>query len=202
VVHVSGPRDIPVCIIGDSFVAGFGDETGCGWTGHLVAEGARVGLRLDATVAGIGGDTSEMILARWGEVDRRLASWPGTAVIAEFGVNDVFVHEGALRVDEAGTVAALRGMIARAPEGRLLVVGPPPVVWEDVNERIAARSTAMAAVCAETGVPYVPTFDAILSGQAWMREVAAGDGAHPGAGGYEEFAGVVSGPVLDWLRAL
>lgn len=199
---VSEPRDFPVCFIGDSFVAGYGDETGRGWTAHLVEEGARAGLRLYAMVAGIGGDTSEMILARWDEVDRRRAAFPTTAVIAEFGVNDVMEHEGAVRVDEAGTVAALRGMVARAPEGRLLVVGPPPVVWDEVNERISARAAAMAEVCAEAGVPFVPTFEALRPGGAWMREVTAGDGAHPGPAGYEEFARVVAGPVLGWLWSL
>ncbi|MDV8000972.1 SGNH/GDSL hydrolase family protein [Rhodococcus sp. IEGM 1408] len=199
---MSEPRDLPVCVIGDSFVAGYGDETGRGWTALLVEEGSRAGLRLRFMVAGIGGDTSQMILARWDEVDRRRAAFPTTAVIAEFGVNDVMEHEGAVRVDEAGTVAALRGMIARTPEGRLLVVGPPPVVWDGVNERITARAAAMAEVCAEAGVPFVPTFDRLLAGGAWMREVTAGDGAHPGPAGYEEFARVVAGPVLEWLRSL
>ncbi|MBS7547400.1 GDSL-type esterase/lipase family protein [Dietzia massiliensis] len=199
---MSEPRDLPVCFIGDSFVAGYGDETGRGWTAHLVEAGAREGLNLHATVAGIGGDTSEMILARWDEVDRRRAAFPTTAVIAEFGVNDVMEVEGEMRVDEAGTVAALRGMIDRAPRGRFLVVGPPPVVWDEVNERIAARAEAMAAICDEARVPFVPTFDVLLTGGAWMREVAAGDGAHPGSGGYEQFADVVAGPTLAWLGSL
>ncbi|MDN4507118.1 SGNH/GDSL hydrolase family protein [Dietzia maris] len=199
---MSEPRDLPVCIIGDSFVVGYGDDTGRGWTAHLIEAGPAAGVHIHAAVAGIGGDTSEMILARWDEVDRRRAAFPTTAVIAEFGVNDVMEHEGALRVDEAGTVAALRGMIDRAPEGRFLVVGPPPVVWDEVNERIAARAETMAQVCDEAGVPFVPTFDVLLAGGQWMREVAAGDGAHPGPGGYEQFGQVISGPVLEWLRLL
>lgn len=199
---MSEPRDLPVCIIGDSFVAGYGDDTGRGWTAHLIEAGPAAGVHIHAAVAGIGGDTSEMILARWDEVDRRRAAFPTTAVIAEFGVNDVMEHEGALRVDEAGTVSALRGMIDRAPEGRFLVVGPPPVVWDEVNERIAARAETMAQVCDEAGVPFVPTFDVLLAGGQWMREVAAGDGAHPGPGGYEQFGQVISGPVLEWLRLL
>ena len=199
---MSEPRDLPVCIIGDSFVAGYGDDTGRGWTAHLIEAGPSAGVHIHAAVAGIGGDTSEMILARWDEVDRRRAAFPPTAVIAEFGVNDVMEHEGALRVDEAGTVAALRGMIDRAPEGRFLVVGPPPVVWDEVNERIAARAETMAQVWDEAGVPFVPTFDVLLAGGQWMREVAAGDGAHPGPGGYEQFGQVISGPVLGWLRLL
>ena len=205
---VSEPRDLPVCIIGDSFVAGYGDETGRGWTALLVEAAADEDLHLHATVAGIGGDTSEMMLARWDEVDRRRAAFPTTAVIAEFGVNDVMHVAGAEpgveveRVDEQGTVAALRGMIDRAPRGRFLVVGPPPVLWDEVNARTVARAEAIASVCAEAGVPFVPTFDALRPGGAWMREVAVGDGAHPGPGGYAQFAETITRPVLDWLRAL
>lgn len=199
---VSESRDLPVCIIGDSFVAGYGDETGRGWTALLVEAAAHEDLHLHTTNAGIGGDTSEMILARWDEVDRRRSAFPTTAVIAEFGVNDVMHVDGIERVDEAGTVAALRGMIARAPEVRFLVVGPPPVLWDEVNERIEARAGAIAAVCEESGIPFVPTFDALRPGGAWMREVEAGDGAHPGPGGYEQLTAAIARPVLDWLHAL
>lgn len=194
--------DLPVLVIGDSFVAGFGDETGRGWTGRLEEYGADAGGLLHVTEVGVGGDTSEMILARWAEVDRRLESWPGTAVIAEFGVNDVMLVDGEQRVDEAGTIAALRGMIDRAPEGRFLVVGPPPVAWDEINELIAARSAAIAAVCAEAGVPFVPTYDTLRADETWMDGVAARDGAHPDADGYAVFARVVAGPVLDWLGGL
>ncbi|WP_010542086.1 SGNH/GDSL hydrolase family protein [Dietzia alimentaria] len=199
---MSEPRDLPVCIIGDSLVAGYGDETGRGWTAHLVEAGLGVGLQIQAAVAGVGGDTSEMILDRWDEVDRRRAAFPTTAVIAQFGVNDAIEHEGEIRVDEAGTARALRGMIERTPQGQFLVVGPPPVAWDEVNERIAVRSKAMAQVCAESGVPFVPTFDVLMAGGAWVREVIAGDGAHPGPDGYAQFARVVSSPVLEWLRLL
>ena len=165
---VSEPRDLPVCIIGDSFVAGYGDETGRGWTALLVEAAAREDLHLHVTNAGIGGDTSEMILA---------------AVIAEFGVNDVMHVAGAEpgveveRVDETGTVAALRGMIARAPEGRFLVVGPPPVLWDEVNERTMARAEAIASVCAEEEVPFVPTFDALRSMRLNVRWTISESGA-------------------------
>lgn len=199
---MSEPRELPVCFVGDSFVAGYGDATGRGWTGQLIEVAASEGLHVLPTVAGIGGDTSVMILGRWDEVDRRRASFPTTAVIAEFGVNDVMHVDGLERVDESGTIAALRGMIARAPHGRFLVVGPPPILWDEINERVAARAEAIAAVCAEADVPFVPTFDVLLAGGAWMREVAAGDGAHPGPAGYAQFADAIARPVLDWLHAL
>ena len=81
--------------------------------------------------------------------------------------------DGEERVDEAGTIAALRGMIDRAPEGRFLVVGPPPVAWDEINELIAARSAAIAAVCAEAGVPFVPTYDTLRADETWMDGVAS-----------------------------
>lgn len=197
-----GLTDVPLCVIGDSIVAGFGDETGRGWTGHLVAAAQAEGWMLSVSVCGLGGDTSEMVLARWDEVDRRLASWPGTPVIAGFGTNDVMLVDWAERVDAAGTTAAVRGMIDRAPAGRFLVVGPPPIGEEEFDERIAARSEVIGAVCAEAGVPFVPTFDALRAGEVWARSVADRDGIHPGAAGYEELAGVVSGPVVEWLRVI
>lgn len=199
---MSEPRELPVCFIGDSFVAGYGDVTGRGWTGQLVDAAAGDNLHIVPVLAGVGGDTSTMILARWDEVDRCRASFPTAAVIAEFGVNDVMHVDGRDRVDEPGTIAAVRGIIARAPEGRLLVVGPPPVLWDEINERIAARAEVIAAVCAEADVSFVPTFDALWPGGAWMQEVTAGDGAHPGPDGYAQFTNAIARPVLDWLHGL
>ena len=36
------------------------------------------------------------------------------------------------------------------------------------------------------GVPFLAVFDDLIADPAWMAEVAAGDGAHPGASGYAE----------------
>lgn len=203
-------RALPVCVIGDSFVAGFGDRTGRGWTEPLREAAEREGLRLELAVAGVPGDTSEMILDRWAVTE----TLPGVAVIAEFGVNDVLIPDPAVdsgdsyppghspreRVSERGTLAALRTMIDRTPAGRLLVVGPPPIAWREINARTRARAHAIAAVCTEVGVPFVPTFDALDAEGTWMQEVMAGDGAHPGPAGYEEFARVVSPSIIGWLN--
>ena len=52
--------DLPVCVIGVSFVAGFGDETGRGWTGLL-----------EEHAAGDGG-----LLQQWGMMqDRSTQRW-------------------------------------------------------------------------------------------------------------------------------
>lgn len=192
---------LPVCVIGDSMAAGLGDSTGRGWTARLVESAARRGLSLHVSNLGIRGDTSRMIAGRWDEVDRRLAAWPGTFVVSEFGANDVMERDGNQRVDEAETLAALRTMADRTPAGRLLIVGPPPLAWPEVNDRIAARSEAIGRECAELGIPFVPTFDGLAGDGVWASSVAASDGAHPDSGGWEAFTSVVATPIIEWLSS-
>ncbi|WP_240341543.1 GDSL-type esterase/lipase family protein [Dietzia sp. Alg238-R159] len=191
----------PVCAIGDSMVAGLGDTTGRGWTGRLVESAGRRGLLLHVTNLGVRGDTSRMIVDRWDEVDRRLTAWSGTVVVCEFGANDVMELDGTQRVDEAGTLSALREMVDRTPIGRLLVVGPPPMAWPDFNERSAARSEAIGRLCKELDIPFVPTFDALIRNSVWTTSVADSDGAHPDFAGWEEFTSVVAPPIIEWISA-
>lgn len=192
----------PLCVIGDSMVAGLGDTTGKGWTGRLVEAATARGLLLHVSNLGVRGDTSRMIVDRWDEVNRRLVAWPGTAVVCEFGVNDVMERDGVQRVDESETLAALRAMVDRAPLGRLLIVGPPPMAWPEVNERTAARSVAIGRLCTELDIPFVPTFDALARNSVWANSVADSDGAHPDFGGWEEFTAVVAQPIIEWIAVL
>lgn len=154
----SGPV-IPLCVIGDSMVAGIGDSTGRGWTARLVDRARERGERLHVTGLGIRGDTSTMIADRWDEVDRRIDAWPGTAVIAQFGANDALHRGGVRRVSEAGTLEALRRMAERAPAGRFLVLGPAALAWEDVNARLVRLSAAIGTECERLGVPFVPVVE-------------------------------------------
>jgi lysophospholipase L1-like esterase len=73
----------------------------------------------------------------------------------------------------------------------VLFVGPPPVADSEQNVRIAALSGEYAGVCGELGVPYLAVFATLSASCTWIREVAAGDGSHPGAGGYAELASLV-----------
>jgi lysophospholipase L1-like esterase len=71
------------------------------------------------------------------------------------------------------------------------MVGPPPIADAGTNARIAALDAALAVLCRRIGQPYVPVFAALAADPAWIHEVAAGDGAHPAAGGYAQLARVV-----------
>ena len=52
----------------------------------------------------------------------------------------------------------------------------------------SALSQALGDLCARLGVPWLPLFEAVSASPAWRAEAAAGDGSHPGAGGYAALA--------------
>jgi lysophospholipase L1-like esterase len=57
-------------------------------------------------------------------------------------------------------------------------------------------------LCARHRVPFVPLVEELRDNEVWRRELAAGDGAHPGTAGYAEVARLVlAAGWLDWLRS-
>lgn len=181
-----------ICVFGDSFVNGTGDPERLGWLGRASA-GAR-----DVTVYNLGvrGDTSADIRGRWRpEMDRRLTSADETRVIFAFGVNDCCPDDngGERRVARAATLdntkAILEDASARWP---VLMIGPPPIADAAVNARIEDLNGALGETAARFAVPYCDAFAALLADETWMRDVAAWDGAHPGAAGYETLARLVT----------
>ena len=66
------PAAQQICFVGDSFVAGIGDETALGWIGRLTTRQATAGKPITAYNLGIRGNTSAQILDRIGaEIDQR-----------------------------------------------------------------------------------------------------------------------------------
>ena len=85
---------------------------------------------------------------------------------------------------------------------RSFVIGPAAIDDENENERIAELSRAFEELCGRREVPFVPLIEDLRSSRPWRRELAAGDGAHPGARGYEEMARLVlAAGWIDWLRS-
>jgi acyl-CoA thioesterase-1 len=198
--------DRRVLFFGDSFVAGVGDPTGRGWVGRVVAASFDAGLPLVAYNLGVRRETSVEVAARWHDEARpRMRARAGYGVVFGFGVNDTTAEDGRLRVEPGETVAALGRVLDGAAQLALpaLVVGPPAAGEPAQDARVGALSAAFARVAAARGVPFVDVFGALCANAAWAAEAAAGDGAHPGAGGYAALAGLVlAGGWLDWLGAL
>lgn len=196
-------RDLRVCFVGDSFVAGVGDPEHRGWVGRLCERSENAGLPLTAYGLGVRRQTSADVLARWhAECSPRLAAGEDRRVVVSFGVNDITVEAGSPRVEAEASVAALGTLldgVARAGWSGM-VVGPPPIDDAAQNRRIAALDRSFAELCASRGTPYATVFDALVDCPVWSREVAEGDGAHPGAAGYQRFADLVW-PVWSGGRA-
>ena len=198
--------DRRVLFFGDSFVAGVGDPTGRGWVGHVVAASFAAGLPLTAYNLGVRRETSVEVAARWEDEARpRLRADAAYGVVVGVGVNDTTVEDGGLRV-APGLAADALGRVLDGVAARGLgafAVGPGPSGDPAQDERIRALSAGFAGVAAARGVPYVDVLDALCADAAWSAEAAAGDGTHPGAGGYAALARLVlAGGWTAWLGGL
>lgn len=196
-------RDLRICFVGDSFVAGVGDPEHLGWAGRLAAGSARGGLPLTSYVLGVRRQTTAEVADRWAtECRPRLARGDRESrVVLSAGVNDTTEENGVPRLAPQRSVAALTEMLTGAAAARwpVLVVGPPAVADDAQNERIAVLDDRFARVCAERGVPYVPVAAALAADPTWRAEVTAGDGAHPGAAGYGVLAELIRPHWAGWL---
>ena len=120
-----------------------------------------------------------------------------------FGANDMVWEDGAPRVAPQRSAAVMQRLLGEAGALGLrpFVVGPAPVGDADADRRIVALTAAYAQVASAAGAPFVPVAEALMATPAWTSEAAAGDGAHPGAGGYDALAGLVlAAGWIDWLR--
>jgi acyl-CoA thioesterase-1 len=198
--------DRRVLFFGDSFVAGVGDPTGRGWVGRVVAASFDAGLPLVAYNLGVRRETSVEVTARWlGEARPRMRAEAGYGVVFGFGVNDTTEEGGRPRVDPDEGIGALGRALDGARQLALpaLVVGLPPAGEPAQDCRVRGLSQAFAGVAAQRGVPFVDVFGTLCANAAWTAEAAAGDGAHPAAGGYAALARLVlAGGWLPWLTAV
>jgi lysophospholipase L1-like esterase len=186
---------IRICFIGDSFVNGTGDDACLGWVGRVCAASRRRGVDVTCYNLGIRRDTSADIRARWKReaVCRLLPDHDGRLVFS-FGANDCCLTDdgSAVRVPHAQALANARMILTEAQAWLpTLMVGPIPVGDADADARIAALSADFALLCAGLNVPFLDVFGVAAGSDIWKREVAAGDGAHPNAGGYAIIADAV-----------
>ncbi|GGV19550.1 lysophospholipase [Kitasatospora herbaricolor] len=197
-------RDLRICFVGDSLVAGVGDPVGLGWAGRLGARAFADGLPSTHYNLGVRRETSADIVGRWeDECARRLRHGTDLRVVLCFGVNDATHESDRPRVAPERSAANLATMLDRAAARgwRAMVVSPPPVADPAHSARTALLDEDFARVCRTAGVPYVSVHRALSESAVWMRQVTLGDGAHPGAEGYEEYATLLDPHWRAWLAA-
>lgn len=197
--------DLRLLCFGDSFVAGVGDPRGQGWVGRVVEAAHAAGRPLMAYNLGVRRETSVEVAVRWRfEAMPRLLAGADCRVVFAVGANDTTVEHGTVRVTPERSCMALDKMLDQAAAlGRpAAVAGPPPAGDAEQQARVVALSEAFAEVCAARGVPFWPVAQTLLASRTWLDEAAAGDGAHPAAGGYDLLAqALIDGGLLDWLHA-
>ena len=195
-----GPRDVGSVVIGDSFVAGYGDPKGHGWVSRVVGRTHHPDLDLTAYNIGVRGDSSADVLARWrtegllrwkDRRERRLVVAVGQADLAQ----GLTTARSRLNLANVLDDATARGI---AP----FVVGPPPTLDAEVNERLEIIVEAQADVCSRRSIPFVDCFYPLSEHDQWISELSASrDGRHPGQAGYGLLAWLVlHGGWESWLQ--
>ncbi len=186
-------KHMRICFVGDSFVNGTGDPTSLGWAGRLCAAAQQHGHEITYYNLGIRGHTSRQIAQRWqAEVRARLPRDVDGRIVFSFGANDITLEDGKVRVPLAESLENTQHILATAQQlFPTIMVGPPPLLEDDVNQRIASLSQRLTSVCEAMKVPYLEVFTPLQQVQVWKEEVAANDGAHPRAAGYALLAHLV-----------
>lgn len=188
-------KNMRICFVGESYVNGTGDPDCLGWAGRLCVEAQRQGHEVTYYNLGIRGQTSSQIAQHWqSEVSARLPSMYDGRVVFSFGVNDTVIDEGETRqrVSFVGSIENTQQILAAAINlYPTLMVGPPPGLDSEQNERIALLSLHFANICARLSIPYLDIYTPMSTHQVWQQEIAANDAYHPGAAGYAALAGLV-----------
>ena len=182
--------DMRLIFIGDSIVAGSGDDECRGWVGRVGSATRRAGVDHTPYNLGIGGDTTAGVLARWeDEVTRRLNPEIENRLAIQVGVNDA---RDRVERDPEASAADLGTLVEGVRRSGLepLVVGPTPTAQAAESERVGALSERFAGVCAERGVAFVELHAALRGSGSFLASLVA-DGYHPDADGYGEIAQVV-----------
>lgn len=178
---------------GDSFVNGFGDPNYQGWVGRICEMARARGDAVTAYNCGIRRATSEDVGATWlAEATARLPAEHKAAVVFSFGANDRRLEHGNPRVPLPRQLEATRDVLTAArARWPTLFVASPRFLDEPAASEAEARLGGVALICEQLGVPFLDAFTPSATFRHWHAEAAAGDGAHPGAGGYGELAALV-----------
>jgi acyl-CoA thioesterase I len=188
-----------ICFVGDSMTNGTGDAEYLGWVGRVMQDERKRRTELTSYNLGIRRDRSDQIQARWkAEVEARLPSEHEGRVVFSFGANDA-VQE----IPLAETLANAEAILSEAKsQWPVFMVGIVPIPIEAVIESSRALDHSYGPLCAKLGVPFLSVFDHLMETPLWLDEARAGDGAHPGAGGYARMAACIlaSDVWRNWMR--
>ncbi|MDB5848516.1 MAG: lipase [Rhodoferax sp.] len=184
-------------------VQGTSDPTCQGWVGRVGAAAWNQGYALTLHNLGIRGATSADVSARWrAEALARLQAGSHKYLVFCFGANDTTRLGEDLRVPLARSLAHFSRTVSDA---QLLhptrVVGPFPVGEATQDARTRELCARYAERARALGVHYLPVAGQLMDSSLWRDDVAASDGCHPGAAGYQLVADMVCAWSAWWFRS-
>lgn len=174
-----------VCFVGDSLVNGTRDPKCLGWAGRLCRPAIEGGLDLTYYNLGVRRDASQQVRARWeNEVRCREIDGLVTRVVFSFGTGDMAMPGGKPRATLDEAAENTRAILEAAADYSPLFIGPPPVADAAHTARNRELSSRLGTQCAKLGVPYFDLMSRLGQSEAYVEDVKASDGIHPGAIGY------------------
>ena len=104
-------------------------------------------------------------------------------------------EQGQPRVLEAASIINARELLGKARAWLpTLMIGPPPTGDTELNERVKHLSDRQSALCDDLSIPFLSPWERLLADDTWLRDIEAGDGAHPNSGGYAVLAELI----MEW----
>ena len=194
---------VRICFLGDSLIVGTNDYEFTGWPGRLAQRETAAGHDISIYNLGIRADTSDLIAARWrAECEVRLPDFHPGALVFSYGVNDMAILDGNIRVPLVRSLEIARAMMSEAQDWKpTLWVGPQPcdddqqpfragagIEYNFACYRTAELSAAYAALAQELSIPYLDLFTPLAADATWFQTFRPGDGVHPVAAGYAMIA--------------
>ena len=178
------------------------DPQGWGWVGRLVNDIRLKGADPTIYNLGVRRHSSRDIAARWQEeAARRALGGEPPRLFFALGAVDAGLDD-TVNVPPDESLVRTRAILEGAKAAHLvLMAGPPPMLDEAFNARVAELSAAQEALCAELGVPYLNVFQALDSSSFYKADLKGSDGVHPGATGYAEIFALARdwAPWLAWF---
>jgi hypothetical protein len=181
-------RKIRIAAVGDELLAGTGDQRALGWLGRTLARTNPSPASLESFILASPNEGTEELAGRWlQEAGRRFDDGYENRLVIGLSDRDL---------DLELTTARSRLNLANILDGaaqlsvKAFVVGPPPGLDAERNQRLAELSAAFGDVTTRRKHVYVDTFTPLLNHEQWRTDLAA-NGGTPGQAGYGLIAWLV-----------
>lgn len=192
--------DINICVLGDGFVKGVGDEAGSGWVGRVHEVANKEHGPITFYNLGIDGNTSTEVLARVNELAPRMPVGADNRLILAFGVEDTALVDNKTRLSSQESVDSLKQLLIQTRSHyKMVMIGLHPVYDPQRNSRVRRLNGAYRELCTRARVPFIEIFTALADDVQYKRELAKGDKVHPGTQGYQKTFDLIVNDRVWWF---